>query len=155
MFIRNIIIIILFGLAILIIGNVFTKKTVNQIEEEKTKPENVKECILGKEYIDSLGKNRYRTIGVEEHTVKGKTMDLCCSEGIPTTPAQEEEKLKICSDMRNGGDYSITWVANEKTKGEYIKIVEIYLKGNSSCMETFTLEGGLRAKKCIPLLPGR
>jgi len=93
-------------------------------------------CVVGSGY--TLGGVSFKRTGIERHTLNGVSMDLCCGLG---ESARTGEKTKKCSSEKGDRDYSITWLATEKTGGEYVLWKEIYQQDGKMCIRLFDAQG--------------
>jgi len=105
-----------------------------KITEEKTKNGTANWCPVGTS-ANFGGSDMYEVKGIENHTIMGKSMDLCCGERTATSGLGKGKK---CIDTITGDyNYLIMWVASEQTGWQYDKLTEIYPKDGQRCSIQF------------------
>jgi len=98
-----------------------------------------KSCVPGT--VTEAGGIQMKVIGLETHTIEGKTMEFCCVE-----KTAKDQKSKSCMDTASAG-YTIVWLTDGKT-GQLYKSGEIYPQNGKTCVRTFNPNGEVLGTMC-------
>jgi hypothetical protein len=114
------------------------QQTVKPVDKESTS-----DCLTGTE--KTVVGLKYKITGTENHTIQGKSMDLCCWQ------TGESQKIKkICTDRTTSPVGYTVGVLMEKNNniGDFIKTMERYQKNGKSCQQFFNADGSTQAENC-------
>lgn len=124
---------------------ILEEETIIEPEPSLIPPELVN-CVPGA-YMDTP-EGRAQIIGMETHTIQGETRPLCCTE-LEFAVGQEVKRGKVCCGSTTDVKLSINFWYDEK-KGQYVRISEVYPKGEQSCVRMFNPEtGDLVSEMCL------
>ncbi len=99
-------------------------------------------CPVGSYVTTASGK--MSVLGIEEQSIEGKTMDMCCSES-EFTGEGFEMKQKICYDKTE--EYSLMWQYTQES-GDWYLFSETYPQGDKLCMKMFNPDGSILIEAC-------
>ena len=127
-------------------STVFVSGCVQQAPtEQEEKPSGVNGAVEGRGTECPVGTTvtssgmETKVTGIEKHTIKGKTMNLCCGE---TRMQGTSMLVKTCADRLVDHCYSTTLLPDG---GYYIS----YPEEDNICSEQFDASGNLVYQKCV------
>ncbi len=88
---------------------------------------------------------KHTRTGMENHSIQGKSMDLCCWEQETSVG-----KRKLCVDSNEtpvGYTYGIMW-ETPKSTGKTNKTMERYQKDGKSCQQFYNADGTAGPESC-------